>query len=408
MRVGTFGLRNGDSVRAEQFRRGSLARLVGAAVGTLLVAGHVAAQPRAAQPANAGPSSAATGDASTSGATPEMRTLLVVRLEGALGEAREAALESLLRSELSSAGVEVSLARSDEPRLAWTARARRDRRVLVLGILDARDEGAWRLYVIDAARGRAIVRRLPGGLAADAAALEGVSAILSSAVAAVREGLEVASAPVEEVVGGLPAEKRAASPPPPARAPLDDERVETEPSSTGALFRPFAAALARGSTLASRVVPGGAVRLGLSHGRLRLSLDASYDTRATVTTPLGEFDLERWLLGLKAGYVLLLGELSLEPRLGTGAELLSRRGTMPEAGVSASGDRSYARFTAFAGVWLGVPLGAAVALELGAEAAFAPRKVRFVTESGAELDSLSRFTGVAAAGLVFGASGYRR
>jgi hypothetical protein len=275
--------------------------------------------------------------------------------------------------------------RSTEPRLAWTAAARRDPAALVLAILDVRDARAWALYVVDAARGRAILRRLPGGMEANAAALEEVSAILTSAVAAVREGLEVASKPLETVVAEQPdegpsPERVALTPSPtpsprPLEPPPSSERAGAQaPTST----RPFGAVLARGATLTGEVVPGVAAELGLRLGTgLGLLVHGALDRRARISTALGTFELGRSLAALEVSHALPLGPVSLEPRLGSGVEVIRRSGTAPAPGVGGAPGRTHPRFVAVAGVRARYLVAGPLAVELGADATYSPQRLRF-------------------------------
>jgi hypothetical protein len=340
----------------------------------------------------------------TNNSPTEERTKLVLRIEGPLGRERELALAGLLGSELAANRVTLHLERSSEPLLPWTASARRDPAALVLAILDVRDTNAWALYVVDAARGRAILRRLPGG-EANAAALEEVSTILTSAVAAVREGLEVASKPVEAVVsdppGGAPpaATKRPPqSPSASARivAPSESERSERPSHPSG----PFAAVLARGSTLSGRIVPGIAAEVGVhvaSH--LTVLAHGVADQSARLSTAFGAFDLGRSLAALEAGYAWPLGPVELEPRLGSGVEVIRRSRAEGAFGVSATPHETHARFAALAGVRVRYVVAGPLAVEFGADATFAPRRIRF-TSGNTELASIPPISAGALAGLV--------
>jgi hypothetical protein len=279
----------------------------------------------------------------------------------------------------------------------------------VLAILDVRDDRAWALYIVDAARGRAILRRLPGGVEANAAALEEVSAILASAVAAVREGLEVASRPVEAVVSDQPdtappperavATRRDASTPPVVEAPDESARSERR---TSAGTRPFGAVLARGSTFAGRFVPGVAAELGLGLGeRLRVLVHGAMDRPARFSSELGAFEIGRTFAALEAGYELPVGPVSLEPRLGSGVEVIRRSGTAAAAGVVGEPGTAQPRFAALAGVRARYVLMGPLALELGVDATYAPRRVRF-TSGDTVLASAAPLSVGALAGLAIG------
>lgn len=367
----------------------------GAALCLFLLA-LVAPRPgRAASPDGSAPAPAGAGE----------RTKLVLRIDGELGQERESALAGLLGSELAASPATLHLERSSEPRLAWTAARRRDPAALVIAILDVRDERAWALYVVDAARGRAIVRRLPGGTRANAAALEEVSAILTSAVAAVREGLEVASKPVEAVVpdepGEAPPAMREDTPPSTADAqppaPTTDERRKRPAGA-----RPYAAALARASTLAGRFAPGAALDAGFAVGdHVRVLVHGAMDRPVRLTTPLGAFDVGRSLAALQAGYAWPLGALSLEPRLGSGVELIRRSGTAASPGVVGEPGETHPRFVAVFGVRARYTVAGPLALELGTGATLSPHRIRF-TSGQTVLASAAPLSGAALAGVSLG------
>jgi hypothetical protein len=332
----------------------------------------------------------------------EQRKLLVLRIDGPLDAEREAALTGLIASELGSTGVTLSVERSELPRLRWTETARADPRALVIAILDVRATAAWALYVVDAARGRAILRRLPGGVEQNAAALEGVSAILTSATAAVREGLEVASSPLEAVVGEGEVQPvaRAVEPrePAPAAEPI---RIETsaDRQSGPSLFM---GVFARGASLAPAPVPGLAGEIGarLPLG-LSVTLEGAYDFPARMATELGAFELQRSLVGLKLGRVFSLGWLALEPRAGSGAELVHRMDATANAGFVGGDDRRHARFALELGLLARTPLvGDALALALGVDGSYAPRPLRFTEAGGRVIERLPSWSVAARLGAV--------
>jgi len=359
----------------------------------------LAAESRATEPASPPGTEPAPEKATVDTASDE-RNVLVLRLEGPLDPEREAALSALLGSQLSSTRTTLTVERSTLPFLAWTDKARRDPRALVLGIVDVRDPESWALYVVDAARGRAIVRRLPGA-GTNAAALEEVSAILSSAVAAMREGLEVASTPVEAVVADEP--PRALPPPPPpepdppSNEPKEPDRDER--SDEPALFS--AAAFVRGATLTPDPVFGVEAELGIALPlALRLSLGGAYDFPAGVTTTLGAFDLQRSLAGIRLGPVFSLGRFGVEPRLGAGAEIVHRSNAVPAPGAVAQPDQTHARFAAFLGVHAKFAVVEdLLAVALGLEGSYAPQALRFT--GGENLLEFPRWSLAARAGVVF-------
>jgi hypothetical protein len=337
----------------------------------------------------------------------DSRTVLVLRIEGPLDPERESALTGLLSSQLSPSHVTLTVERSSLPFLGWTAHARKDPRALVLAILDVRPSDGWAVYVVDAARGRAILRRLAGA-ETNAAALEEVSAILTSAVAAVREGLEVASKPVAAVVGGdeptraAPSAPPSRSPPPP---PPDDAASAPSPHDAAAPHEQnsffFAGVYGRSATLARSVVPGleGEVGLELPFA-LRLSLGAAYDFPATRTTELGSFELRRFVSALRVGRTIGLGPVLFEPRAGSGVEVVRRSDTTPVEGAVAGPDRTHARASAFLGALLRYPLvNDALSFAVGIDGSYAPQPLHFTESGGRRIASAGSFGLSARAGL---------
>jgi len=141
------------------------------------------------------------------------RNAVVIGWAGPLDHEQAAALQSLIESELAGHQPDriIGLYAVRGAAGVWIAGARRNPRALLVALLELRVSGAWRIYLVDAARNRAIVRDLPGEAAGNSAALESVASVVSSAVRALDEGLEIASRPLTEVVG-VPARRTATRP----------------------------------------------------------------------------------------------------------------------------------------------------------------------------------------------------
>ena len=131
--------------------------------------------------------------------SPSGRTEVVVGITGPFDPDARATIVRLLRAELEPQGLVLV---ETDPRGGardWAHEVTKSERHLLGVLLDTRARSTWRLVVIDSARGRAISRELPRG-EDDPANVEAVVSIVLSATSALREGLEVASAPVESVV----------------------------------------------------------------------------------------------------------------------------------------------------------------------------------------------------------------
>ena len=171
----------------------------------------------------ASPSLALAADSAESQAPIGARQIVELSALGTLEPAQRAALVALVEPELHRVGLS----------LVWSAtpatrerliRANADRQTLMLATLDVRDRDLWKLIVVDVQRRRATERSLPAP-GRNAAAAEGVASIIASAAAALREGLEVASASADEVLDHSPGSDPV---PPPAKG--------AEPSPEGHLL----------------------------------------------------------------------------------------------------------------------------------------------------------------------------
>jgi hypothetical protein len=154
----------------------SLSILVALALPVLSTAPADAAEP-------SGPTTKA-GARTTNGA--ERR--VVVGILGGLDTSEQVALAALLGPELELSNLVLSLEVTTEPVSAFIARGRGSPRALLVAVVDARKREGIELYVVDPARGRAMLRRLPGGLEANRASLEAIASIVMAAAQALAEG----------------------------------------------------------------------------------------------------------------------------------------------------------------------------------------------------------------------------
>lgn len=330
----------------------------------------------------AAPSPADALEAESAAPAPERVSVLV---KGELASQAHDALETVLRSVLADSQVSITLSPAGRDYRASLQAARRVPGTLLVSMLDTEEGDRWRLYVIDPVRGRAIVRELPGGLEGDSAMLEAVASIIASAVSALREGLEVASRPIEEIVVERPPPEDPLTPVAPGPAtPVDRSsgnnpragRYPTIRSRVGAEIASFDA------TQAATV--GASLALGAGLGPWSITLSGSQHLPSRIESSVGSFRLDRTRLGLLFGYQLSVGEVTIEPSFGPVAERLVRRDAEPGPSVAASDD--FSAFRLGVGVSLGARLVLAVPLSLVLElgAADYPGRVRFLGGPGAE------------------------
>jgi hypothetical protein len=293
---------------------------------------------RAQGPAVAPPDAAAPPSvaARTDGAA---RTELVMGVTGALEPEARATLVRLLRAELEPHGMSLA---EDDPRGNtgdWAREVTHDERRLLAVLLDTRHDSGWRLVVIDAARGRAISRELPRG-ERDAANVEAVVSIVLSAASALREGLEVASAPLDAIVG---APAPAVKPPPPARKKprASSERATPRSTTLHASLAALAASFAEGA----EPTFGASLALGASFASLvEVDVRGSRQLATSIESPFGSFELTRTSLALSAGPLFRVGStprdhgggFALVPAAGAAIEWIHRAETAPAADVLSS------------------------------------------------------------------------
>lgn len=346
----------------ERFR----ARAFGAAACLVFCGQHGAAQP------SRGP-----GPVESS---PARRTLVVFAVKGRLEGEVQASLQRLLSAELRAAGLVLRERALSQPLSAWARHAESEALPLLAVVLEVEPD-RLRLIVIDSARGRAIARELPGGVAENAANVEAVVSIVLSASRALLEGLEVASTPVDAVLGDEA---------PPSKPDVARDRARTpvfpapkagrQPSPTAAATALHASVAGTLSTFSEveDVTPGLAIAAALSlASRLELRISASRQRTATVATEFGEFALERSSGSLAAGLIFQSGDFTLLPELAFVAEWLSRTDTKPTAEAAANPSRTSARFGAELGGRARFAFLPPLSAELGAGVAYFGRRVRF-------------------------------
>jgi hypothetical protein len=309
----------------------------------------------------------------------QTRTEVVLGTIGLGAQSVRGSLVALLTAELRRLKLSLVEDQPSEPLSAWAIDATRSGGVLVAILLDGRSEQGWRLIVIDAARGRAIARALPGGIRDDAASIEAVVSIIVSAASALREGLEVASTPVAAVVGDPAAQ---AGPAPTDRT--DDARPRADSVSQRGNWA-FRGAV--GASVAS-FSPGAPTTEGLALA-LGVSFRAHFEARAFGTAflpplidgPLGQFRVTRTLIGAAAGPVFKAAAFSFAPEAGFVAERLRRYDEAAAEGVFATEPSALYRFGGVIALRLRHTLLAPLSVELVTGAMYFGRRLEFTATS---------------------------
>lgn len=366
--VGTIGSTSVDSragsVKARHYIRITMAMLLAAV-------GFVAAEAKAAPPeiVVAEPSPA--------------RTEVVFGTIGIGAQSVRSSLAALLQAELRGMSLSLVEGRPAEPLPEWANKATRSRRVLAVIFLDGRSEQGWRLVIIDAARGRAIVRALPGGIRDDAASIEAVASIVVSAASALREGLEVASLPLAAVVGGA----SKSDVPSPTPEPDPDPERDAPPTPDKSRSETWRVRGHVGATVASfsRAAPtmeGLSLALGVSfNARVEARAFGTAFLPALIRGPLGEFRVARTFLGATAGPVFRAPTFSFAAEAGFVGERLGRDDATPTAGFLGTEPRSLYRFGGVLALRLRHTLLRPLSIELVTGGMYFGRRVQFTARS---------------------------
>ena len=262
----------------------------------------------------------------------DLPTVVSLGWLGALKPEQSVALRHLLEGEL--AGLKPARSLELHPASgaigAWLDTARREPRTLLVALLEVQDSGTWRLYLVDTARARAIVRELPGEALGNSAALETVVSVVSSAVRALDEGLEIASLPVADVMGEPHLAAPDSVPTVRQRVPPSVQEMQLLGSVDGALstFAPAAPV-----TLGVRA----SVRVQFPSGLL-LRVSVLPNWPAHFASDVGSFEIQRTQAALAVGAHATRGPWQISGDIGPALEILRRRvlETQPEALSSSS------------------------------------------------------------------------
>lgn len=316
--------------------------------------------------------------------TPEpspARTEVVFGTIGSGAQPVRASLVALLGAELAAMSLSLVEGQPAEPISEWASKATRSRRALAVILLDGRSERGWRLVIIDAARDRAIVRALPGGIRDDAAGVEAVASIVLSAANALREGLEVASMPLAAVVGE-------SSEGPPPSSSTEPVKNEGQLASGKSRLGPWGVHGQIGASVAS-FSPGAPTMTGAALA-LGVSFDARVEARvfgtaflpALIRGPLGEFRVARTFLGAAVGPVFRAPAFSFAAEAGFVGERVSRYDATPAAGVLETDARALYRFGGLVALRLRHTLLRPLSVELATGGIYFGRRLEFTAETG--------------------------
>ena len=250
-------------------------------------------------------------------------------------------------------------------------RANEDRQTLMLATLDVRDRDLWKLIVVDVQRRRATERSLPAP-GHNAAAAEGVASIVASAAAALREGLEVASASADEVLDHSPGSDPV---PPPAKSAEPSSERPPAPLQASPSLGAAMATLARNAPIQLGV----AASVGVTFSQVAtVRLGAAWYAPAHFDSAFGTFQIERETLSLSGARRWTRGVFSVEAALGVSGELLRRTGASPGVSVEARGGSSVTRLGAFALARGSLAITSQIAIIVAPGIAWFPRHVQYV------------------------------
>jgi len=320
------------------------------------------------------------GDASA--AEPD-RVIVELAVTGSLPSEQAKALRGRLESQLPAHGLTLRLARPNSDVRGWLSRGSDD--ALLRIALDVPEVNEWRLLLVDATRGRAIVRTLTGGARRDRAAVEAVCDIVVSAAVALREGLEVASQTVDEAMMGTAAP--GGSPPTPSGAAPASVPGATPISGPSFPLRLEAGAGPAVATFA-RAAPmsvGAGAAVSVWHNAAGLELFAARYLSQTITASEGSFTIDRTWVSLSAAAAARWRRARLSGSVGMLLEILQRGETNPAAtNVSATASDALTRLGPQATASAGIALSRRVAITWGLGVGYFPRRVRYLAAVGAD------------------------
>jgi hypothetical protein len=311
------------------------------------------------------------------------RVVVELTVTASLPDEQAVALSALIESQLPAHGLQLRLERGVTDVRRWLARESDD--ALLRVALDTAAVGGWRLLLVDVTRGRASARTLTGGVRRDRAAIEAVCDIVVSAAVALREGLEVASQTVDEV---LTEAAKAGAPPttPIASAPVAVSRSEPLPSSRFGL-RVEAGAGPALATFA-RAAPaswGVGAAISVWHEGVGLEVSAARYLSQTFTATDGSFAIDRTQVGLSAEASARWRRARFSGSLGLLLEILQRGDASPAAAnVATTAPDAAVRLGPEATATLGLSVSRRVAVAWTVGLGYFPRRIEYLSTAGSD------------------------
>jgi hypothetical protein len=317
------------------------------------------------------------------------RTRVVFGVRGELSPDVRGALQRLLGAELRQAGLTLLELEPNSRLATWARHVERQHSPLISVVLEVEPQG-FRVIVIDSQRGRAIARELPGGVEQNAANIEAVVTIVLSASRALMEGLEVASTPVDAMLGdGADAESVKKNEPPSAGAALLAAKEPVDVARTQEDVHPLelhAGVFGTVTTFSEveALSPGLllAVALSLPLGA-ELRVAAARQRTASVATDFGSFALERSWASIAFGPSFRRGSLTFVAEAAFVSEWILRSDTRPAAGSATNASRVLPRFGGMLGARARYTVVTPLSLEIGAGGAYFGRSILFSVDDRA-------------------------
>lgn len=306
-------------------------------------------------------------------AEPSTRTEVVLTIVGPGAQSTRGSLVPLLEEQLRRMSLSLEEQQPGDSLSQWAAGLARSKGVLLAVALDTKSAHGWRLVLVDAARGRAIERELPGGVEQDAASIEVVVSIVLSAATALRDGLEVASVAIAAVVGDEAEIEPKTTQQPVLHAPPSLQRSVILRGAIGADIALFPTA---------KTAKGVALALGVGWRTVEVRAFGTLFWSTPVRSKFGDFRLNRALIGLAAGPVFSSGAYALLPQGGVLVERLRRSGTQPAQGLLVGQATPLYRVGGLLELRLRRVLVRPFSLELVAGAAYLGRSVQFAVRGG--------------------------